>query len=326
MQRFATQFFSIFLFSVISLTANAQDFPGSEDHRLITRYPGSVIAWYDVQAYTEFRLPIGPVTGYRHIDEWLQLEGRLTRIYYVLEGEKTISEVYANYLKAIRKAKFQVLSKKLHTQNNNSKEVGGGSWLVTAYQNRIPNSAGIQLLQGSATKGGTSYIAAKLSRPQGDVYLSLAGSQYRQDKIVFLLDILEVESVEDELITVDADAMSKDIDLYGKVALYGIYFDYDKATIKAESEAALKEIAELLKKRPQLELYVVGHTDMKGSLDYNIKLSEQRATAVVESLTKQYGIKASRLSPKGVGPLVPVMSNQSDNGRSKNRRVELVEK
>ena len=141
-----------------------------------------------------------------------------------------------------------------------------------------------------------------------------------------MLDILEVESVEDELIAVDADAMSKDIDLYGKVALYGIYFDYDKATIKAESEPALKEIADLLKKRPQLELYVVGHTDMQGSLEYNLKLSEQRAAAVVEALTKQYGIKASRLSPKGAGPLVPVMSNQSDKGRSKNRRVELVEK
>jgi len=326
MQRFAMRCFAIILLSGISITANAQDFPGSEDHPLITRYPGSVIAWYDVQAYTEFRLPIGPVTGYRHIDKWLEVGGRLTRIYYVLEGEKTISEIYANYLKAIQKAKFRVLSKKLHAQNNNSKEIGGVSWLVTAYKSRIPNSAGIQLTQGSATKGGTSYIAAKLSRPQGDVCLSLAGSQYSQDKIVFLLDILEVESVEDELIAVDADAMSKDIDIYGKVALYGIDFDYDKATIKAESEPALKEIAELLKKRPQLELYVVGHTDIKGSLDYNIKLSKHRAAAVVEALTKQYGIKASKLSPKGVGPLVPVMSNQSDKGRSRNRRVELVEK
>lgn len=326
MKRLAIQFVSIMLFIAISPAANAQDFPGSADHPLVTRYPGSVIGWYDVRAYTEFQIPLGPVTGYRHIDEWMDLQGKLTRIYYVLEGEKTVSEVYANYVKAVEKANFQVLAKNLITESNNSKEVGGSSWMITGYSNRLPSGAGIQLLAGSATKGGSCYIAAKLARPQGDVYLTLAGSQYDQNKVLFMLDILESEAVEDDYIAIDADAMSKDIDLYGKVALYGIYFDYDKATLKPESEPALKEIAALLKNRPNLELYVVGHTDIKGSLDYNITLSEQRAAAVVEALTKQYGIKASRLTPKGVGPLVPVMTNQSDKGRAKNRRVELVEK
>jgi len=326
MQKFAIRLVAMMLLIAISLTVHAEDFPGSADHPLITRYPGSVIGWYDVQAYTEFKIPLGPVTGYRHIDEWLKLQGKLTRIYYELEGEKTLSEVYANYLKAVEKADFQILAKNLIPENNNSKEVGGSSWMVTGYSDRLPSGAGIQLLAGSATRGGSCYIAAKLARLQGDVYLTLAGSQYTQSKVLFMLDILESEAVEDDLVTVDADAMSKDIDLYGKVALYGIYFDYDKATLKPESEPALKEIAALLKNRPNLELYVVGHTDIKGSLDYNITLSEQRAAAVVEALAKQYGIQSSRLTPKGVGPLVPVMTNQNDKGRGKNRRVELVEK
>ncbi len=326
MKRFAVQFLAIILFVAIPLATGAQDFPGSADHPLITRYPGSVIKWYDVQAYTEFKIPLGPVTGYRHIDEWLELQGKLTRIYYELEGEKTVAEVYANYLKAVEKANFQVLAKNLLTESNNSKEVGGSSWMVTGYSDRLPSGAGIQLLAGSATRGGSCYIAAKLARPQGDVYLTLAGSQYTQNKVLFMLDILESEAVEDDLVTVDADAMSKDIDLYGKVTLYGIYFDFDKTTVKPESKPALDEIAALLKNRPNLELYVVGHTDIKGTLDYNITLSEQRAAAVVEALAKQYGIKTSRLTPKGVGPLVPVMTNQSEKGREKNRRVELVEK
>lgn len=326
MKKLAIQFVAMMLLIAISLTAHAEDFPGSVDHPLITRYPGSVIGWYDVQAYTEFKIPLGPVTGYRHIDEWLELQGKLTRIYYELEGEKSVTEVYANYLKAVEKANFQVLAKNLITESNNSKEVGGSSWMITGYSDRLPTGASIQLLAGSATRGGSCYIATKLARPQGDVYLTLAGSQYTQSKVLFMLDILESEAVEDNLVTVDADAMSKDIDLYGKVALYGIYFDYDKATLKPESEPALKEIAALLKNRPNLELYVVGHTDIKGSLEYNITLSEQRAAAVVEALAKQYGIKSSRLTPQGVGPLVPVMTNQSDKGRAKNRRVELVEK
>lgn len=326
MKKFTIQFVAMMLFIAISLGAPAADFPGSADHPLITRYPGSIIKWYDVQAYTEFKIPLGPVTAYRYIEEWLELQGKLTRIYYVLEGEKTVAEVYANYLKAVEKANFQVLAKNLLTESNNSKEVGGSSWMVTGYSDRLPSGAGIQLLAGSATRGGSCYIAAKLARPQGEVYLTLAGSQYSQNTVLFMLDVLESQAVEDDLVTVDAEAMSKDIDLYGKVALYGIYFDFDKATLKAESKPALDEIAALLKNRPNLELYVVGHTDIKGTLDYNITLSEQRAAAVVETLVKQYGVKSSRLTPKGVGPLVPVMTNQNDKGRAKNRRVELVEK
>ena len=191
--------------------------------------------------------------------------------------------------------------------------------------NPVPPGKSV-LLQGSSTSGGSGYFAARLNRPEGTAYVALGTAQYSQNEIVVLLDIIEQQAMEDNLVSVDADAMSKDIDMYGKVALYGIYFDYDKSTVKPESESALKEVAELLNNRPELELYVVGHTDMKGSLEYNITLSEQRATAVVESLTREYSIKASRLTPKGIGPLVPVMSNKGDKGRAQNRRVELVEK
>ena len=110
----------------------------------------------------------------------------------------------------------------------------------------------------------------------------------------------------------------------GKAAVYGIYFDTGKAEIKPESEPALKEIAKLLQADPKLKLYVVGHTDNSGGLDYNMKLSKDRADAVVKALTGKYGIAASRLSAFGVGPLAPVASNQTEEGRAKNRRVELV--
>jgi len=90
------------------------------------------------------------------------------------------------------------------------------------------------------------------------------------------------------------------------------------------SEQALGEIARLLGKRTNLKLYVVGHTDSVGSLDYNRDLSVRRARAVVDVLTGKYGIAKSRLRGEGVGPLVPVLTNSSDGGRAKNRRVELV--
>jgi len=111
----------------------------------------------------------------------------------------------------------------------------------------------------------------------------------------------------------------------GHASIYGIYFDFNKADIKPESEPALKKIARLLRQNPDLKLYVVGHTDSAGRLEYNMKLSKARANAVMNELTTKYKISAGRLKAYGVGPLAPVASNKTDEGRAKNRRVELVE-
>ena len=94
--------------------------------------------------------------------------------------------------------------------------------------------------------------------------------------------------------------------------------------LKPESETALKEIAKLLQDDPGLQVHVVGHTDNVGGLEANMKLSLDRANAVVRDLTAKRGIAASRLKAGGVGPLAPVAANDTDAGKAKNRRVELV--
>ncbi|MFQ5736510.1 MAG: OmpA family protein [Thermodesulfobacteriota bacterium] len=126
------------------------------------------------------------------------------------------------------------------------------------------------------------------------------------------------------MVKVDANALSAEIDRTGHASIYGILFDTDKAEVKPESKQALGEIAKLLKQRAELKLYVVGHTDSVGSLDYNLDLSRRRAASVVKVLVQDYGIDRKRLKPAGVGPLAPVLANSSDGGRAKNRRVELV--
>jgi OmpA-OmpF porin, OOP family len=110
----------------------------------------------------------------------------------------------------------------------------------------------------------------------------------------------------------------------GKIALYGIYFDTNQATLKPESDATLAEIAKLLQADPALKLHVVGHTDNVGGLAANMDLSKRRAASVTASLVQTHGVNASRLSPNGVSYLAPVASNATDAGRAKNRRVELV--
>jgi outer membrane protein OmpA-like peptidoglycan-associated protein len=118
--------------------------------------------------------------------------------------------------------------------------------------------------------------------------------------------------------------MAKSIDADGRVALYGIYFDTGKADIKPESKASLDQISELLKQRPNLKLHVVGHTDNVGAVESNMVLSKRRAESVVAALSTTYNINRTRLTGNGVASLAPVKTNSTEEGRAKNRRVELV--
>jgi outer membrane protein OmpA-like peptidoglycan-associated protein len=125
-------------------------------------------------------------------------------------------------------------------------------------------------------------------------------------------------------VVADANSLASSIKESGKVAVYGIYFDTGKSILKPESKPALQEITKLLKADPNLKLYVVGHTDNTGTFDANIKLSMDRAAAVVNSLVSEYSVNASRLRGYGNGPTSPVASNDTEEGKALNRRVELV--
>jgi outer membrane protein OmpA-like peptidoglycan-associated protein len=129
----------------------------------------------------------------------------------------------------------------------------------------------------------------------------------------------------EQLVEANAESMDSDIKATGHVSVYGIYFDTGKSEIKPESDAAIAEIAKLLKNNNALMLHVVGHTDNTGSFDANMKLSKDRATAVANSLGSKHGIASSRLKSYGVASLSPVASNKTEAGKAKNRRVELVE-
>lgn len=141
---------------------------------------------------------------------------------------------------------------------------------------------------------------------------------------LYRLTIVEKEVMKQE-VEANAEAMGNDINTTGHVSIYGIYFDTGKAEIKPESDAAIAEIAKLLKNNNALKIYVVGHTDNAGSFDANMKLSKDRAVAVTNSLVSKYGIASSSLKAYGVSSLNPIASNKTEEGKAKNRRVELVE-
>ena len=137
--------------------------------------------------------------------------------------------------------------------------------------------------------------------------------------------IIEEAKMEQDIVA-NANAMLNDIKSQGRVALYGIYFDFDKSDVKPESEPTLKEISKLLSENPSLNLYVVGHTDNVGDYNYNMKLSQSRAEAVVNILVSKYKIDKNRITSAGVGPLSPIASNDTEEGKALNRRVELIKR
>jgi outer membrane protein OmpA-like peptidoglycan-associated protein len=126
-------------------------------------------------------------------------------------------------------------------------------------------------------------------------------------------------------VVANAAALQGGLAQEGHVAVPGIFFDFNKSDVKPESQPALEEVAKLLKTNPSMRVWVVGHTDNVGSPESNVTLSNARAAAVIKALTQQMGIEPKRLAPHGAGPFAPVATNKTEEGRARNRRVELVE-
>jgi OmpA-OmpF porin, OOP family len=167
--------------------------------------------------------------------------------------------------------------------------------------------------------GGRYYATMKVVKNNAEAWALVEGSGNGMYKI----HVVEKQMMNQD-VAANAESLAGSINETGKAAVYGIDFDTDKSEIKPESEPAISEIVKLLKADPNLKLYVVGHTDNVGVFNYNIKLSQARAAAVVNALVSKHGVASARLTPFGAGPAAPVASNKNEEGRAKNRRVELV--
>jgi OmpA-OmpF porin, OOP family len=167
--------------------------------------------------------------------------------------------------------------------------------------------------------GGTEYSTIKVIKDDKEVWVSVSGA----NNGMYNFNMVEKQLMKQSVVA-NADALAGSIKETGRVVVYGIYFDTNKAELKPESEPALAEIVKMLKADGTLKVYVVGHTDNVGQFASNLKLSQDRAASVINALVTKHGIVASRLTPFGAGPTAPVASNKNEEGRAKNRRVELV--
>jgi outer membrane protein OmpA-like peptidoglycan-associated protein len=200
----------------------------------------------------------------------------------------------------------------VYNLNNNTPKVSEIQTLRN-YQNAIKSLGGAEVY---SDKGRTTFRVKSGERDHWvELWTSFAGG--------YQLFITQSGDMAQD-VTANAAALANDIRATGHAAVYGILFDTGKADIKPESAQAIGEIAKLLKNDSALELYVVGHTDNIGSVESNLKLSDQRAQAVLKALVVEHGIAAARLRAFGCAQFAPVDANDSEEGRAKNRRVDLV--
>ncbi len=120
------------------------------------------------------------------------------------------------------------------------------------------------------------------------------------------------------------EAMIQTLGAYNSYDLYGIHFDFGKATIKPQTANVVANVAKALELNPNWTLKLEGHTDSIGGAAYNLKLSQQRANSVKNMLVRRFGIDPNRLQAVGVGQAEPKASNKTLQGRAQNRRVELT--
>lgn len=332
----------LLLASALAQAANpmpAKDLKGLTDPNGLKRYSGSFLIYRDDAAYDEMKFPIGKVSSKddqavaaRSLDR----SGQRTTLQYLTPAGKSSLEVVRNYQQDLKAAGYKATYECAGEACGSADWIRAGYFVSTlvssAYWSNIgdntPAACGgganvgdfrYALLDNAAT-GSTVAVAAW--RPGIlSAYCDEPEYQKRTSVIVVKMD---TKAREQAMETLSASELGKSLDANGKVAVYGILFDTNKADIKPESKASLEQIGTLLKQQTRLKLHVVGHTDNVGTLPANIDLSKRRAEAVVAALSSGYGIARDRLTANGVASLAPVASNGDESGRAKNRRVELV--
>lgn len=278
----------------------AQDAEGCKDHPLFTRFPNTHIIDCQSSQFDLRKFPVGQQGKGDEILKSVEVEGPVRWLGYELnEGATPPSglQIMRNFENAAKKAGGTV-------------EGQYPGWCKAMYDPEGMPRMG---------NGCTSYaLTLKFLRGGKETWVFL---QAGENDGSYVMTVSEREAMKQD-VTVNelADKLTKD----GFVTLY-VNFDTGKSTIKPDSAKTLDDAAAALKVAATLRVEVAGHTDNVGAPEANQRLSQERAQAVMAALVGR-GIKADRLTAKGYGQTTPVADNRTEEGRARNRRVELVKK
>ena len=287
------------------------DIAGGKDYPLVSRFKDSHIVWHNLKQFDRYYILL--LKGNKlHKKE---IDGKIIRIQYESQKRHSVFEIYKSYEIALKQGGFKILL----TLNKRNCGVNLSEQLYISEFN------GLNALTGNYVKpdyryGKFVYLLAKKKINNKEVYVVVYITYYKKPLINF--DAIEVKTISKGLVSVKD--METGIKQNGHIAIYDIHFDSGKSTIKSESSKALKIIAKYLNSHKNKKYIIVGHTDNKGSFEFNLKLSKKRAEAVKNELVSKYSVKASQLITYGVGQTAPIATNSTKEGKAKNRRVEIV--
>lgn len=301
------------------------DIEGGKDYSTISRFEGSVIEFYKVTKWGSYKLPLSD----KGAIDWKEpkiIEGKVIRTQYTISSDNNSEFVLHNYKAAFNKSGFVILKRMTGAElniDNRSYHWWDKYYESGGYYKGINNGKfGMGIIPHMYKNH--SFIVAKGHSNNKDIYAIIYITEDKNDKYTLITqDVIEIDAVETGLVT--AKSLDEGITTKGHIILDGVYFDTGKSTIKPESAEALKNIAEYLNTHPEKKFLIVGNTDNVGDFNANLKLSKDRAEAVMNELVSKYSVKTEQLKTYGLGSASPIVSNSTDEGKAKNRRVEIVE-
>jgi len=312
------------IFSISTFAQKTTDVEGSKDYPTISRFEGAVIRFYKETKWGTYKLPVSD-KGTMSWNKPMSLEGKVTRIQYAVPKDNNPEFVLHNYKTGFKKSGYDIMiaianeqlgfNDRPHTWHAKYYEAGG-------YYKGLNNAKFGLGIRFPTWNNNHSFLVARGHEAGKDIY-AIVYTIVCNTITLITQDVIEVEAVETGLVSVDN--ISTDITKKGHIAIYGIHFETGKSVLKPESTDALKTIADYINANTNKKFYIVGHTDNVGDFESNMILSEERANSLTTELTTKYSVNAEQLKAYGVASLSPVYNNITEEGRAKNRRVEIVE-
>lgn len=281
--------------SLLAGPALAQMDPASfKEHPVVKHYPGALIDSHDEKTFDAVDMVVGYTAAPKPKIVRKDVEGRVYKTFYVHQGNVSALQVMRNYETALKTAGF-----------------------TTVVSGKVAALPGME-----DARDGALFVAFTLAKGgQTVMYVNILIDPNVGEPVSRVV-IVEPEQMQ-QVYAVDASSLLAALAADGRIAVYGITFRTGSAEIEAGSEAELSQVRQALEAQPALKLKIEGHTDNVGAPAANRALSERRAAAVKAWLVAQ-GVAGARLTTEGLGDSRPVAPNDGEEGRAKNRRVELV--
>lgn len=311
-------------------TSICPDVEGAIEHPLLSKYENSCIVGYNETKFDAVTIPVS--------NKEIVAEGKVIDFIYAMNNSNntTVLEVQRNFELSLKSSGLEIIysayGKKKVIRNGSFRReypsIGGTDYLGSftylknkdcrlAFNNFSRNSENeLAYFVAQGNKNGSDYTLVLL------INLARGNQEIIKNKIYIHAKIIESEAMETGKVTIAS--IEDKIKNEGKEVFHNILFDFGSDKLTDESYIVIETLAGYLNSNKEKAYYIVGHTDNVGSLNTNQTLSEKRAKAVLRALTNKYNVNPSQVSAHGVGQLSPFAINTSEEGRTLNRRVEIV--